>query len=267
MSECFVSWLHGEHNKAAFTESLCGLLAYDAIIRPQEGKPRQIAAMRGFEAGVNIAGPRNDVVRDFLASKEWGDWALSIDVDMTFPPDAVEQLLEHADPERAPIVGGLCFGATGGKLWPTLYELTEEPEFGGPQFVRLPDFPLSNPLLRVSGTGGAFLMVHRRVFEAIEARKFSRAFPWFQETEVPAGSMSEDLTFMLRAGICGFPVHVLTSLHIGHAKLGLLNAYRWFEQEGRIVEPPPDEEGDVTRVTVRPPLPTGSGAAIAGARA
>lgn len=243
--QVFVAWLHPQRVEAVFMESMLAMLAYD-FLRQNEGKPRQISGLLGYEAGVNISTPRNEVVREFLAHPERGDWLLSIDVDMQFPPDAVERLLEHADPEKAPIVGGLCFGThRDGKLWPTLYELTELEE--GPCFVRYTQFPLDPPLLRVGGTGAAFLMVHRRVFEAVRdwrganGKPFSEHYPWFQETELSAGPLGEDLTFCLRAGICGFPVHVLTSLHIGHLKPAGLTAYRYFQQEGLVVDPSPDE--------------------------
>lgn len=234
----FVTWLHGENNKAGFTEALCGLLAYDAIIRPELGLPRQIGALRGFDSGVNITGPRNDVVREFLKHPEAGEWHLSIDVDMFFPPDAVERLLEVADPESVPIVGGLCFGATNDFLWPTVYELAEDDEIG-PHFLRAKDIP-PNTLLRCTATGGAFLMVHRSAYEKIAAHKWPEDpyghFPWFQETQLPKSPVGEDLTFCLRAGIAGLPVHVLTSLHIGHIKPHMLTAYKFYKQEGRLVD-------------------------------
>ena len=243
MSKVFVAWLHPGEVNAAFAESLSGMLAWDFFREVEHGQERQISGMRGFHAGVNIAGPRNGVVREFLARPEWNDYLLSIDVDMQFPPNAVELLLESADPEKAPIVGGLCFGATDDKVWPTMYELLEDED--GPYFARLNGFE-PHSLVRVSGTGGAFLMVHRSVLEAVEAKEFSKGYPWYQETEFPNGPVGEDLTFCLRAGICGFPVHVDTRLVIGHVKATLLTARKWFEQKGPrpIIPPlPPAEPG------------------------
>ena len=253
----FVGWLHPLDVKARFAESLLGLLAYDAIVRTSEGKPRQIAAMNGFEAGVNIATPRNDLVRRFLDHPEWGEWCLMVDVDMQFDPDAVERLLAVADPVKAPIVGGLCFGATDNDLWPTVYELAEEPG-QGPFFMRAGEIPAEG-LMRCAGTGAAFLLVHRSVFEKVVERRWPEDphghFPWFQESQFPIGPVGEDLTFCLRAGICGFPVHVLTSLHIGHIKPTVLNAYRYFKQQGRVVDGPPEDDPGVAAVAPYWPLP------------
>lgn len=255
----FVAWLHPMQNYASFTTSLLDMQAYDSF-----RENRQIASIKGYESGVNVSTPRNEVVLDFLSHRD-EPWCLLVDADMTFPADAVERLLQHADPEKVPILGGLCFGVTSkGVLWPTLYELTELEE--GPAFARVTQFPMSQPLLKVSGTGAAFLLVHRSVFEAVRSRRFpedpGHHYPWFQETQLSAGPLGEDLTFMFRAGICGFPVHVLTSLHIGHLKHQMLTAYRYFEQEGRIVERPPDEPGQPAPVRPRPTSPAGSGQAL-----
>lgn len=259
----FVAWLHPLQVHAVFADSLLGLVAYD-FFREHDGKPRQIAGMKGYEAGVNISTPRNEVILEFLTARE-EPWILLIDVDMQFPPDALERLLEHADRERAPIVGGLCFGTDHeGRLWPTLYDLTELDE--GPCFARLTDFSVAKPLLRVDATGAAFLLIHRSVLERVREQRFpedpGHHYPWFQETQLSGGPLGEDLTFMLRAGICGFPVHVLTSLHIGHLKHHMLTAYKYFKQEGRIVEPPPPDATGLSAPSAPTPLPPrGSGEA------
>jgi hypothetical protein len=218
---------------AEFTNSLVGTLAWDMMREPEQ---RQLAGIRGYRAGVNIAGPRNQIVRDFLEHPERGDWLLQIDSDMTWSPDAVEQMLAVADPEETPIVGGLCFGATDGHLWPTLYELTEGDE--GPYLVRRPLAESEiGSLVRVTATGGAFLMVHRRVFETIRDKGLgTAAWPWFQEAELSGGPLGEDLTFCLRAGMAGFPVHVATGVHIGHVKPTLLGPGRFVAQQRAYAE-------------------------------
>jgi hypothetical protein len=227
LSEVFVAWLHPGDVSSAFAESLSGMLAWDFLRQTERDLPRQLTGMRGFHAGVNIAGPRNGVVREFLARPEWGDWLLQIDVDMLFAPDSVEKLLAAADPVSAPVVGGLCFGATDGELWPTLYDLTEGDD--GPYLIRRPTFELDT-MQRVTATGGAFLMMHRSVLEAVRDKAFNAAFPWFQETELCGEPCGEDLTFCLRVGLAGFWVHVNTGVRIGHVKPTVLGAARYLAQ-------------------------------------
>ena len=227
MSKVFVAWLHPGEVNSAFVSSALGLMAWDFLRQTDRGLDRQLAGMKDFHAGVNIAGPRNGVVREFLDRPEWGDWLLMIDVDMVFQPDALEKMLETADPENAPVVGGLCFGATDGKLWPTLYDLVEGTD--GPYLARRSAFDLDT-LVPVTATGGAFLMVHRTAYETVLAAGFNRAFPWYQETELAGSPCGEDLTFCLRAGLSGLPVHVNTGVRIGHVKPTLPTTARYLEQ-------------------------------------
>lgn len=224
----FVSWLHPGEVSAAFCESLAGMIAYDFLRAAERGLPRQIAGVRGRHAGVNVAGPRNQTVADFLARPDWGEWLLMVDADMMWPPDAVERLLADADPGATPIVGGLCFGATDSMLWPTLYDLSEDEH--GPTFVRYTTWPMDS-LMRVGGTGAAFLMMHRAALERVRDAGFSTVWPWFQETELAGRAIGEDLTFCLRAGLLGLPIHVHTGVRIGHVKATLLHADRYLAQQ------------------------------------
>ncbi len=78
-------------------------------------------------------------------------------------------------------------------------------------------------MVQCAGTGAAFILIHRRVLEAMRDRGFNAAFPWFQETELAGKPAGEDLTFCIRAGILGFPIFVDTSIHIGHHKSTVLD--------------------------------------------
>jgi hypothetical protein len=52
---------------------------------------------------------------------------------------------------------------------------------------------------------------------------FSQAFPWFQETDFYGRVMGEDITFCMRAGHAGIPIHVNTAVQLGHIKQFELN--------------------------------------------
>jgi hypothetical protein len=164
---------------------------------------------------------------------------LMLDTDMTFKPDLLESLLEFADPEKAPIVGGLCFGFDDkANIQPTLFGLMGDES--SPQVIRYHEWP-PDAMFQVAATGTACLLIHKSVFEHIRdveipsrggRRGFNDAFPWFQETEHDDSPVSEDITFCWRAGLAGIPVFVNTAVHVGHMKQRELTMDAYFAQRG-----------------------------------
>jgi len=209
-----VGYCYGQEVASGFCNSLAGMLAHELTAGSH------LRTLLPVYSGVNISSGRNEIVEQFLAGD--AEWLLMLDADMTFDRFLVEQLVEVADAETAPIVGALAFGVNDGELFPTLYSMVED-EDGGPQTIRFLDFP-DNELFQVVGTGAACVLIHRRVFEAVAAKQFSVAYPFFQEGEIRNSRVSEDMTFMLRAGQLGFPVHVHTGITVGHQKSYVLTA-------------------------------------------
>lgn len=223
-----------------FMESMLDLLQYDHALH------RRIVDGGGrlsFRAGHNLSGPRNMVVEKFL---EYGraDWLWMVDSDMTFAPDTVERLLEYADPDKAPVVGGLCFGLDEqGDIRPTLYGLMgDENNPASLQVVRYYEW-IPDSMYQVEATGAACLLIHKSVLELIRdsevpvpnragKRGFNDAFVWFQETEHNGQPVSEDFTFCWRAGILGVPIYVNTAVQLGHVKDRLLTMESYFLQRG-----------------------------------
>lgn len=160
-------------------------------------------------SGPNVARARNLLVERFLATDH--TWLWMVDTDMTWQPDALAGLL--ADDQ--PVVGGLCFGIGEGRPIPTIFDTITLA--GEDVIVRVESYPRDR-LVSCAATGAAFLLIHRRVLEAVRDRQFSAAFPWFQETERDGFPVGEDVTFCLRAGECGYQVHVDTRIKVGHTK-------------------------------------------------
>lgn len=222
-----VAYLSPSMLHAAFHRSMVKLLAHDATLH------KRIVSGGGdlhVQAGGNISGPRNNLVRAFL---EFGraEWMWMVDSDMTFQPDTVERLLEHADPDSAPIVGGLCFGFNDAQqIQPTLYEMVDE-DGELPRVGRYLEWH-PDAMMRVCATGAACLLIHRSVFERMrdvqlpdrDRPGFSDAYPWFQETEYRGGPVGEDITFCWRARDLGIPIYVNTGVQLGHVKDRELNA-------------------------------------------
>ncbi len=180
-----------------------------------------------YESGANVSAPRNEVVKQFLAYGK-ADWLFMVDTDMTFAPDTVERLLEYADPDAAPIVGGLCFGLNDrGETVPTLYGLMGDPDDpANLDVTRFDAFP-PDAMFQVVATGAACLLIHKTVFERMRDFEhpnrpgkvgFNDAYPWFQELEHDGRPVSEDIAFCWRAGLLQIPVYVNTAVQIGHIK-------------------------------------------------
>jgi hypothetical protein len=234
-----VGYLSPGQVESGFMESVIDLLVYDVAFKQRivNGGGRLAT-----QAGANLSGPRNSLVRKFL---EYGkaDWLLMVDTDMTFRPDTLEKLLEFADPEKAPIVGGLCFGFDDkGDIQPTLFGLVGEQD--NPLVIRYHEWP-PDAMFQVAATGAACLLIHKTVFERMQAVKlpsrngktgFNDAFPWFQETEHDGGPVSEDITFCWRALQCEIPVYVNTAVQIGHIKQRELTMDAYLAQRGMLKE-------------------------------
>lgn len=229
-----IGYLHPGTVHAAFMESVLDLLVYDVAFHQRivNGGGRLAT-----QAGANLSGPRNGIVKRFL---DYGkaDWLWMVDTDMTFAPDTVERLLEFADPDTAPIVGGLCFGFDDkGEIQPTLFGLLGDPE--SPQVVRYREWQ-PDAMFQVAATGAACLLIHKTALERIRdiqipgraTAGFNDAFQWFQEVEHDGQPVSEDITFCWRAGLAGLPIYVNTGVQLGHIKDRELTMDAYFAQRG-----------------------------------
>ena len=143
-----------------------------------------------------------------------------VDSDMKFAPDSLDRLLAEADPVKAPIVGGLCFGKNhlegSVEYWATMYGFDVKDD--SIKTYRYESWP-EDTMFPVNATGTAFLLIHRSVLEAMRERFKDRApWIWFEEMNNRGYTWGEDTTFCLRAQQCGFPIYVHTGVEIGHVK-------------------------------------------------
>lgn len=229
--KAIVGFLHPGTVEAPFMRSVINLMAYDWVHN------RRLVDGGGlieYQAGANLSDPRNKLVKQFMGFK--AEWLLMVDSDMTFEPTALDQLISKADPVERPIVGGLCFGLEAdGSHTPTLFDVFKGAD-GNPEVGRYREWE-PDSLMKLGGTGTAFLLIHRSVFERFDAFEpepgttaFNKTFPYFQETEYFGKPIGEDLTFCFRAGFLGIPVYVDTSCHIGHIKTRVLDFASYIAQ-------------------------------------
>jgi len=222
-----LAYIHPGQVSSYFTESLMVTMLAD-VNRPR----RRIVNIMQEWSSANVSAARNTVTARFLDARTAdgrtvGDWLLWIDADMQWEPQAFDLLLSTADPETRPIVGGLCFGMANDRLVPTIYQFVKLD--GAITTYRVEDYP-REAVVPCAATGAAFILIHRTVLEQMRQHGFNAAFPWFQETQLGDKPVGEDITFCLRAGQLGYPIHVDTRAKIGHHKSALLTEDRFLEQ-------------------------------------
>lgn len=210
--------------------SMMGLVAYDAAHHGRLQQPGGYLAIKYGTGGLIEA--RNQAVHEFLDDYD-ADWLFWLDTDMGFQPDALELLLEAADPAERPIVGGLCFAqredepdGMGGwrtQPTPTIYDWITLDDPAGPQsgYAVRWDYPLGT-VTQCAATGSACILIHRSVLEKMRDAFASGTIrpAWYDRLPNPSTQqlLSEDLSFCARAGALGFPVFIDTRVKTSHYK-------------------------------------------------
>lgn len=204
-----------------------------------------------------LVAARNRTAQQFLDDAR-ADWLLWTDTDMGFAADSVDRLMEAADPVTRPMVGGLCFAqrekapdSMGGyrtTSTPTIFDWVKL-ESGARGFQGRATYPI-NALIPCAGTGSAFLLIHRSVFEKIREKEGDH---WYDRVSNPTTGnqlISEDLSFCLRAGAVGVPLFVHTGVRTTHHKsFWLAEADYWHHA----VAPPAPDGVDVLVPVMRRP--------------
>jgi GT2 family glycosyltransferase len=216
-----VAYVYNGHQVAySWHHSMIELIGYDLCHEGRIIRGGYVAMKCGTDG---LPDARNKAVKLFL-KENLADWLFWIDTDMGFAADTVERLLAAADPEERPIVGGLAFtqkeeepDGMGGwrcRAAPTVFDWTvlDDGQMGFSVRWKYPP----DQLVRVAGTGAACLLVHRSVFERIEAEYGT----WYDRVPNTTTKqvVSEDLSMCLRAGALDIPVHVHTGVKTTHQK-------------------------------------------------
>ncbi len=236
-----IAYLHSSRVSHSWHQSLLNTIAYDKSLGSN--------LIHQVPFAVSCSGPnslpegRNLAAQHFL-DKTDADWLFFVDTDMGFAADNLERLWFAASATERPVVGGLCFalkhvgsdGQGGFRVTPvpTLFEFAHN-EKQGSGFANRFKYP-PDALVQVAGTGAAFLLIHRRVLEAIRSVDGDR---WFDFAQYGDGAqVSEDLSFCWRVGELGIPIFVHTGVKTTHHKEIWLgeNVYSQPEQEPMLAQ-------------------------------
>lgn len=191
-----------------------------SVLQTQMADERLGAFIR-YEGGPRVAESRNTIVDRFLFSDatKGFDWLWMVDADMSWTPADFAQLLASADKDERPIVGGLCFAAGKGDVYPTLYRLTADQEVE-------PVRDYGPGLNKVDATGAAFLLMHwsvlARMGEAFAElpNGVQNPYRWFVEgmASKTGKPMGEDIAFAIKANSLDIPIYVDARVKVGHRK-------------------------------------------------
>jgi hypothetical protein len=232
-----IGYPHLDSFGANFVDSVLRTIAYDRQhgdhLMHNSGLRNTGALAAAWGRSIELSHARNTIAAAFMASS--ADWLLWWDTDIGCEPHALEQLLSVADPETAPIVGGLCFietdyqhdfhGGLKSALAPTLYDWSwMEPANGMPGAYKLSTRTdwIPGEVTQVGATGTGFLLTHRSVYDKISTWLMDQGAPghiWFERIPGPDGEKcGEDISFCLRANQVGIPVKVHTGVTTTHQK-------------------------------------------------
>lgn len=213
-----VAYVHGIEVAHSWHSSMMGLLVHHG----QPDKPNLSTWLATKYSTGGLVEARNNTVAQFLETDD--EWLFWTDTDMGFQADALEQLLEVADPER-PVIGGLCFmqrevepdGCGGWRVQPRPVMFTWRVTDDWTGFDLVDDDYPRDTLVQVAGTGSAFILIHRSALVTV-ADKFGPH--WYSQVQNPTTGqvLSEDLSFCTRLAAAGLPLFVHTGVRISHLK-------------------------------------------------
>lgn len=214
-----LAYLHPHEVGANFHHSLMATLLHDVMGPARIGMTLpQLCSSSGHAAG------RNNVARTVLDKVPDAEWLWFIDADMGWQPDTLDRLLEVADPNDRPVVGGLCFAWIESaeddlcgyvqRAVPTIYDFVDTGGDRGLRFQSVTDYP-RDQVVQCAATGAAMLLIHRSALEAVHDEYGPH---WFDRIATDDGHMGEDVSFCARLNAVGIPVHVDTSVRTNHLK-------------------------------------------------
>lgn len=174
-----------------------------SLARSYRALPHMLELQAESSALINYARTLN--VKRFLESE--AEYALTIDSDMAWEPDAIIRLLKTAKEKQAKVVSGLTFMNQKGRIVPHAYAYV--PHGGGTVLAPYAVLPSMHEPFVVEAAGGACLLVHREVYETVQKMmKGTTAYWWYEEIYSPKSDAmkGEDLVFSERIRAAGYQI-------------------------------------------------------------
>ena len=199
------------------------------MVMPSGARAMEEAGVEKFWVLLDKSFPL-DLSRNRLASRALDLGAthvLFLDADMTFPAGLVEKLLDVG----APVSAALYFKkAPPFTPVPSMLDVPEDPQLMRP--ITLPEPP---GIVECDVVGMGATLIRREVFEKIEK-------PWFAyDIHRRSGEMSvtEDVTFCIKARAAGFRIACDTRITCGHLRWETVGPAHWEAWRTQLGKDPP----------------------------
>ena len=205
MNKAVIGTVHPDFIDAHFLAGLVPTLTEDYDGRLVSRVP--FIASRAPAGMLHVA--RNAVVQQFLQHPMRPTYLVFIDTDMTWQPADLWRLLDVADAQDYPILGGLAAMQDGADLSQTRPVMFDY------------DFRTIEPtgtVQRVFCGGSAFLCLRRDILEQCAA-VYPWPAPWFDYGVRNGKAVTEEVIFCQRMWDLGIPVHVDSRIIVGHRKI------------------------------------------------
>jgi hypothetical protein len=176
-------------------------------------------------SGPYLSQNRNKMVDVFLETDS--DWLLSIDTDLLITLESFDALIESADSEKYPVVAGKYYlpfdnGKSIVVSAQTSTDLANTDVMG--HWVT-PEMLAHGPLLtNLHSVGIGYCLIHREVFEAVQALNAGKKYVWFKDEwrEDWNAWVSDDIGFFNQLRVLGINISLntlATSTHLKNLKL------------------------------------------------
>lgn len=219
-----IGYCYGQQEQE-FIDSMRDLQIFD---RQHNGLIQHVHPCRGLYVAEN----RNNMVRQFLTTKD--AWLVSLDCDIDFRPEMIYALYEVADPVTRPIVSGIYFSRlAAGRLCPVWFVKTDTGKYRTVSKIEN-DEGQPQPL---DAIGMGFCIMHRSVFDKLAELHGGDEWTWFGHDEAfntedqKIHHLGEDLTFCRRAKRAGFSIWGHGGIQVGHVKKQALSYQLWLAEE------------------------------------
>lgn len=211
----------GEENKETICLAWCDNGAVDgkftasivnAILLSKNFNINIVTSIRVL--GNQIARQRQIVYETW--KKNQTDWILWIDSDIAFDINSVKMLLDSADKENRPVVSGTYFISKEpeSSIMPaTVAAYKDLDEY----LIKSIELEINNEVIEIDSCGMGFILMHKSIIEKLD-NAYPNEFLFKENEENKEKFIGEDIAFCRKLKNAGVPIHLNTSVLVGHIK-------------------------------------------------